>query len=95
MSLPCFVQTAAARIEEDIVTVPGAPPGIYACAYRPLAAILALLAEGRLALAAGNFSAAEARDRSSCAFCHSASLFDVEASAPVPAAQWPVFRDKS
>ncbi len=41
--------------------MPGAPPGIYACAYRDLAGILVLLAEGRRALAAGNHTAAEAR----------------------------------
>jgi len=45
------------------VTVPGAPPGIYACAYRDLAGILVLLAEGRRALAAGNHTAVEARAR--------------------------------
>lgn len=43
------------------MTVPGAPPGIYACAYRHLAGILALLAEARLALAAGDLSGAEVR----------------------------------
>lgn len=44
-------QAAAARVDRDELTVPGMPPGIYACAYRELAAILVLLAEGRLALA--------------------------------------------
>lgn len=42
--------------------MPGAPPGIYACAYRPLAAILALLAEARLASASGNYTGAEVPD---------------------------------
>ena len=52
-------QAAAARVDQDELTVPGAPPGIYACAYRELAAILALLAEGRLALARGDHAGAQ------------------------------------
>ena len=52
-------QAAASRVAQDEVTVPGAPPGIYACAYRELAAILALLAEGRLALADSDHTAAQ------------------------------------
>lgn len=55
-------QAAAARVAEEEATVPGAPPGIYACAYRPLAAILALLAEARLASASGNHTGAEVPD---------------------------------
>ncbi|KAK9835405.1 hypothetical protein WJX81_007635 [Elliptochloris bilobata] len=61
------LRAAAARVEEDEVTVPGAPPGIYACAYRELAVILALIVEGRLALAGGDFAVAEAKLRAAVA----------------------------
>ena len=54
-----LAQAAAARVDQDELTVPGAPPGIYACAYRELAAILALLAEGGLALAHGDHAGAQ------------------------------------
>ena len=54
-------QAAEAEVVQEERTVPGEDPGIYACDYKKLARIQLLTAAGRLALLAGNHSAAEVR----------------------------------